>query len=388
MTLDPRGTTPDRAAAPSADGAPGHAALRLALPAMGTRFELVLPVDASTGGAVDGGQAAQSAEREAGRREREARLRAVGELALGEIAELHGLLSAFESGSVVGRINAAAGRSLVPVPRWLLPLFELAEEVREASGGAFDACVGGLMRRWGHRGELAAGDGGRDAAGDAWHDACQDGWDGRRGGPGPQAAGLVIDRARSAVGLSTRDGALDFGAMAKGWAIDRAMETLHEHGVRHAFLHGGTSTAAGIGRGPGGEAWTVAVPDASATGGRRVIELDGAAMSCSSPSGRWASSGHGAGGASRVGHVMDPRSGRPVPRGCSVACVSPLGGPAGAPLGGPVGASGGCWTAGALTDAWSTVVLVCGGRPASMPARITSTIGPDLGDSGADDRIG
>jgi len=39
---------------------------------------------------------------------------------------------------------------------------------------------------------------------------------------------------------------LDFGAVGKGWALDRAAETLSDLGVGCALLHGGTSTVLGL----------------------------------------------------------------------------------------------------------------------------------------------
>ena len=40
---------------------------------------------------------------------------------------------------------------------------------------------------------------------------------------------------------------LDLGAIGKGYALDRALEVLTEWSVENALVHGGTSTAVGIG---------------------------------------------------------------------------------------------------------------------------------------------
>src|SRR6266403_2201953 len=48
-------------------------------------------------------------------------------------------------------------------------------------------------------------------------------------------------------------------AIGKGHALERAAEFLREAGVASAFLHGGTSTAYGLGHPPEGEGWKVAV---------------------------------------------------------------------------------------------------------------------------------
>src|SRR5262249_42725306 len=52
---------------------------------------------------------------------------------------------------------------------------------------------------------------------------------------------------------------LDLGAIGKGYAIECAAEVLREAGVTSALLHGGTSTAYGLGKPPDAECWKVAI---------------------------------------------------------------------------------------------------------------------------------
>ena len=104
--------------------------VRLALDAMGTRFELVL----------HGGD--------------EFFLQAVGEQAIETIRDEHRRLSLFDPASHISRVNAAGATNPVTVDRDLFDLLATAAAVWEQSGGAFDPAVGGFMRRWGHRGSL------------------------------------------------------------------------------------------------------------------------------------------------------------------------------------------------------------------------------------------
>ncbi len=275
--------------------------VRLAVAAMGTRFEMLL-----SGGV-----------------ERE--LRAAGEAAAAEIERAHGLLSVFERSSVVSAVNRAAeageaGEASVDaasrggpagwtrVPGEVVALLQMCERVREASGGAFNAAAGGLMVAAGHRAGAEQGV--------------------RRAAAGP---GVEIDAAGCRVRLVGGGAGLDRGGVGKGWGIDLAMEALREGGVRSAIVHGGTSTVAAMGVDGEGRAWRVGV---GARPGERAFDvvLRDEAVSVS-----WT---HGRVSAAGAGHTIDPRSGEGGARGRG-------------------GAGGGCGAA--ETDAWATAMLVQGG---------------------------
>jgi thiamine biosynthesis lipoprotein len=132
--------------------------------------------------------------------------------------------------------------------------------------------------------------------------------------------------------------ALDFGAIAKGHAVDLAARVLRHHGVTSAFLHGGTSSALGIGTPPEGE-WRIAL-DAVTT-----IPLADEAMSVSAV---WDGNPH---------PTIDPRTG------------AALAGPRRAVVVGP---------SARLADAWATAALVLGRRPEPLGPEWTVRIdGPD-----------
>src|SRR5438132_3161863 len=50
---------------------------------------------------------------------------------------------------------------------------------------------------------------------------------------------------------------IDMGAYGKGYAIERAVDSLKENGVTSALLHGGTSSAAVIGTPPAQTSWRI-----------------------------------------------------------------------------------------------------------------------------------
>jgi thiamine biosynthesis lipoprotein len=108
---------------------------------------------------------------------------------------------------------------------------------------------------------------------------------------------------------------LDFGAIGKGFALDRAAALLREAGVESALLHGGTSSVLAIGRPPGESGWKVAVslleprpPGVMKPGGEEfcITRLADSTLSVSAVSGKGFKVDD-----CFYGHVLDPRSGRP-----------------------------------------------------------------------------
>ena len=222
-------------------------------------------------------------------------LRAAGEEALDEIDRLEAQLSLYRPGSEVARLNAQAHERAVRVTPGLFRLIEQAQELSQATQGAFDITVAPLVRCWGFM-----------------------------GGTGALPEESAVAEARALVGMHlvelnadlltvrfTRPGVmLDFGAIGKGYAVDRAAELLREAGVTSALIHGGTSTAFALGRPLDGARWKIAVTsptNKSAAQPVAVVELEDESLSVSAVWGR----AFRAGG-KNYGHIIDPRTGRPA----------------------------------------------------------------------------
>jgi thiamine biosynthesis lipoprotein len=252
-------------------------AVRLAIDAMGTRFELVL-----------------------------FGTRAVGEEALSEITRLESRLSRFRPGSDISWINAQASHRAVKVEPALLTLLRRAKGLSAATGGAFDMTVGPLMRLWNFEG----------AAHPTEHP----------GVPSPDlVAGarkcvgyqhLRVDVRASTVRFERKGMSIDLGAIGKGYAIDAAIEVLREHGITRALLHGGTSSVHAIGSPPDADAWRI--PWEPRGSPQRVFELRDSALSVSAVHGKsFELDGR------EYGHVMDPRTGAPTTAARSALVTGP-----------------------------------------------------------------
>jgi thiamine biosynthesis lipoprotein len=110
---------------------------------------------------------------------------------------------------------------------------------------------------------------------------------------------------------------IDFGGYAKGYALDRAAQILHEHGVADAFLDVGGNVMA-LGTAPG-RPWRVALEAPRGEGILGTLELrDGEAIGTSGDYRRYYEIA-----GRRYAHIIDPRTGYPVAGVESVTVLVP-----------------------------------------------------------------
>lgn len=235
-------------------------------------------------------------------------LRAAGEEALDEIDRIEAQLSLYRNTSEIAHLNARAAREPVRVSPPVFRLLEHAQRLSAETEGAFDITIAPLVRCWGFM-------------------------DGTGRMPEPNA----VATARAKVGMKLihldspeftvrfeREGVmLDLGAIGKGYALERAVELLHDAGVTSAIIHGGTSTVHAIGRPPGDERWKVAIERPQQDPSQpaellALVALENEAMSVSAIWGRSFQSGE-----KTYGHVIDPRTGEPTEAALLSAVVLP-----------------------------------------------------------------
>jgi FAD:protein FMN transferase len=135
--------------------------------------------------------------------------------AFAAIAHVHRTMSAHDRGSDLARIGRDAHRRTVVVDADTYAVLLLAQRLFRESGGAFDVTVAPVLVR---SGMLPAHSFGRNA---------------RCG----RMDALTLEsgfRVRSAVSL-----ALDLGGIAKGYAVDRAVDALRAAGVRTGRVNAG-----------------------------------------------------------------------------------------------------------------------------------------------------
>ncbi|MDQ2822847.1 MAG: FAD:protein FMN transferase [Pseudomonadota bacterium] len=220
--------------------------------------------------------------------------------AIAEVRRIEKKYSRYRSGSIISRINAAAGRSAVACDGETAALLAYADRLHAASLGLFDITSGVLRKVW----------------------------DFRNGGlPRPSALNRLLTlvgwnkvvHGNATVFLPLQGMELDFGGFGKEYAVDQAAGVLATMGVEHGYVNLGGDMRF-LGPRADGDAWSIGIQDprdmsntvaslpisrgALATSGdyERFIEVDGR----------------------RYCHVINPRTGMPVSYWRSISVVAPL----------------------------------------------------------------
>ena len=237
-----------------------------------------------------------------------------------DFQRMHREWHAWEPGPLT-RINEqlAAGRPAQATPD-ILTLVRRSSEIETASGGRFNPAIGGLVRLWGfHTSEFPIV------------------------GPPPQRQDIeALLAARPSTTDLRIEGQtlvssnpavqLDFGGIAKGYAIDLALDRLLGEGVQHAIVNAGGDLAA-VGD-HGERPWRVAI---RRPGGGIVGTLETLGREAVFTSGVYER--FRADEQERYPHILDPRSGWPVREIAAVTVVA---------------------TEGLLADAAATALIVAG----------------------------
>lgn len=234
----------------------------------------------------------------------ESYLRGAAQEALDEIEAIEGRLSIFLPTSDLYEVNARAHLHPVRVDLRVFELLQRAKALSEETDGAFDPTIAPLLRAWGFLG----GTGAMASEQDIMKAKGMCGMD-----------KVVLDETKHTVMFSLPGMMLDLGAIGKGYAIECAAEILRELRIPNALIHGGTSSIHAIGVQPDGEPWRVAIQDPIDSEKKiGVIGLADASLSVSAGHGKSFETEEGS-----FGHVLDPRSGRPVQGALLAAVVSP-----------------------------------------------------------------
>ncbi|HET9984874.1 MAG TPA: FAD:protein FMN transferase [Longimicrobiales bacterium] len=164
--------------------------------------------------------------------------------ALEELYRVERTMTRFSRNSEIGQANLLAARHAVPLGAETALVVAEAVRWSEGSGGAFDPCLGEASELWdvSHRREPPAPGDVRRFAGRSLY------------------RHLELDRAGGAcrVHFSSAAIALDLGGIAKGYAVDRAVDALRARGVRDGIVNVGGDLYA-LGKSERGDDWEVGI---------------------------------------------------------------------------------------------------------------------------------
>jgi FAD:protein FMN transferase len=140
------------------------------------------------------------------------------EAAFAAIARVHRLMSFHEADSDVSRLNRLAGLGPIPIDPSTFKVLETALELYVRSNKRFDITVARVLRL------LRLLPGPPDAA-------------------GGDAAGAIELLPGYHVRFRDPRILIDLGGLAKGFAVDRAVEVLQDHGIRRGLVNAGGDLA-------------------------------------------------------------------------------------------------------------------------------------------------
>ncbi len=219
--------------------------------------------------------------------------------AVGEARRLDAELSSFRDDSALCKLNHSSGMGPQRVPPDLFRVLDLSAELSAASDGTFDVTVSPLVQ--------------------LWRRASRDGhW------PSPaKIAATRRDIGYERIRLRPPDEvelpahtALDLGGIGKGYAVDRMVEMLRRSGARSALVNFGGSSIAALGPPADETGWPVWVQRGAALEGPLILR--DVALSTSNSFGddqRVA--------ARRIGHIVDPRTGRMLENAAQTTVLAP-----------------------------------------------------------------
>jgi thiamine biosynthesis lipoprotein len=254
--------------------------IRAARSAMATTFEVVLPFGT-------------------------AQAQAVAEAALDQIDQVEDQLTIYRDGSEVSRLNRLACTDSFSVDEKLFELLVQCARLTELTEGAFDVSTGALIKAWGL-------------------------FRRRQRIPSPEELAeslarvgmthVLLDATNRSVKFARPGLEVNFGSIGKGYALDQGAARLRSrYGVPAALLHGGHSSVYAWGSEPGhARGWAVGIRHPWDTERRLArVWLRDRALGTSA-----ATFQHLENAGRRLGHHLDPRTGRPAEGMASASAVA------------------------------------------------------------------
>ncbi len=216
----------------------------------------------------------------------EPRARAAARAAFAEISRLNAIMSDYDDSSEIMRLVQQQAGTAHPISEDLARVLHAGQTLSQRSDGKFDITVGPIVRLW------------RQA---------------RRNQQLPDPDDLADARRRSGWRLLAvqgnsarlaRDGMqLDLGGIAKGYAAQRAVELLREHGFSRCMVALAGDVVVGDPP-PGEEAWTVQIRTGQAFSEPRMLHLANRAVSTSGDTEQFVDID-----GVRYSHIVDPHTG-------------------------------------------------------------------------------
>ncbi len=224
--------------------------------------------------------------------------------ALELVHELEQQLSVYRDDSELSQLNRRASQEPVTVEAGLFDLLERARTLSELTGGAFDPASGALIGLW----KCCRSEDRIPTSNEIEQTLAMCG-----------VSHVNFDKETCEISFRRPGIEFNLGAIGKGYAVERAGESLLSHGVENWLVHGGRSSIRAAGTHAGHDGWPVGlqnplIPDKPFA----TILLKNAALATSGTAVQWFRyQGR------RYGHILDVRTGWPVETLLSVSVIAP-----------------------------------------------------------------
>jgi len=240
-----------------------------------------------------------------GRAGQEASLRRALERAFAAVRQVDARMSTYRPESLLSRVNRLAGDEAIELDDWTWQVMRTAGKVFRLSAGAFDPTCGPLIELWKRCGKENRLPADQDLA--AAKARC--GWEKLQF---EQIAGGKV-RLRFAVPRMR----IDLGGVAKGYAIDLALQEIRAGGAVGGLVDIGGDLRS-FGRPDDADRWIVALRNPFRQAILLELAVNDAAVCTSGNYHRFVTiQGR------RYSHIIDPRSGRPAEAAASVTVIGP-----------------------------------------------------------------
>ncbi len=228
------------------------------------------------------------------------------EKAFSRMREVDESMSLYNSNSELSRINGLGPGQMIGVSDGLLEVVRKSIEISNISSGAFDITTGPLIELWG----FGKDDTAKEAPSPEQIEAIL---------PMVNYRSIVVDEKHKRIGLEKAGMEIDLSSIAKGYAVDKAIEVLREEGIENAIVDAGGDLYC-LGRGLRRAPWVIGIKDPRRPG--QVIAsfklTDRACATSGDYENFFITEGR------KFSHLIDPRTGRPVQNGLlSVTVLAP-----------------------------------------------------------------
>lgn len=209
--------------------------------------------------------------------------------ALAEMARIESLMSEWKPTTELSALNDAAGEDAREVSDELFEVLDVAKRIHAETNGSFDVTFHGVGHLWSFK------PGAAPPTADAIAAAL----------PLVDGSAIELDRRARTARLPKTGMKIGLGAIAKGYAVDRASALLRARGFAdHVVEAGGDTYASGS---KGGQPWRVGVKDPQSQGSLGVLAIRERAVVTSGDYMRFFEHE-----GRRYAHIIDPTTGWPV----------------------------------------------------------------------------